>query len=77
MTMGLKKALNTQIGEETCGRFTGPKRVMVQRWSQCRLIHTLLRESSVIFFTLVHRAKTKDMREQKSKRKRKTFVLVT
>ena len=28
MTMGLKKALNTQIGEETCGRFTGPKRVL-------------------------------------------------
>lgn len=50
MTMGLKKALNTQIGEETCGRFTGSKRVMVQGWSQRRLIHTLLWESSRMFF---------------------------
>lgn len=66
MTMGLKKAPNTQIGEKTCGRFTGSKRVVMQGWSQYRLIHTLLRESSRMFFTLVHRAKTKDMREQKA-----------
>lgn len=77
MTMGLKKALNTQIGEETCGRFTGSKRVMVQGWSQRRLIHTLLWESSRMFFTLIHRAKAKHMREQKGKRKHKTSVLVT